>query len=197
MDIVAMARYPGLWMKKPGGEILALLVTLFLLATISFTIFLYSSFSFHTDSVRSRDKVVAAICCIAAIGLEALLPGNTHTQGILGAIVAIVVGALVLFAVVRATAVVIVPYSKEDLETTRHYWWWQATVFGLLLGFAISQMEGLAESGHFGVFSPITIFFTLVGGGGVCIGYAFLARPLGFYGSREKRMKSSAVIGFD
>jgi hypothetical protein len=186
MDIVAMARYPGLWMEQPGGEVLALLVTLFLVATISFILFLYSSRSIQADSVRARGKVVAAICCIAAVGLETLLPGNTHAQGVLGAIVAILVGGLALFAAVSATAVVIVPYSEEELDTTRRYWWWQTVMFGLLLGFAISQMEGLAESGHLRLSSPITIFFTLVGGGGVCVGYAFLARPLGFYRSRQK-----------
>ena len=139
------------------------------------------------DAARTRDKRIAAGCWIAAIGLEALLPGNMHDQGIPGAVAAILVGVVALFAIMRTTAAVVVPYSKAELEQGRRYWWWQAVAFGLLVGFAVSQMEALGESGHLGEFSLIALFFPLVGGGGVFIGYAFLARPLGFYGLREKR----------
>lgn len=184
-DFVALARYPEQWVNRPGGQILVLLVTVFLIGILSFCLFLYFSFKGRIDAAGRRERLTAPACWIVAIGLEALLPANLHSLGIPGAIAAVVVGVLVLFATVRTTAVVIVPYSKADLEVGRRYWWWQAAVFGLAVGFLISQAEGFGETGRLGDFSLIALLITLIGAGGVFIGYAFLARPLGFYGPRE------------
>lgn len=184
MDMVAMGRYPAAWLGKPESSLLMLLVASMIFATASLALLAYFSYD-EEIGCSKRNWRIAVMSLIAGSLIMALFPRGGHASGVIGAISAILVGIIVLFTLIRTIVIALVPYPASDAKRKHVYWWPQVITFGLVLGFVLSQIEALSEIGHLGLFSPVMLFFTLMGCVGVCIGYAFLAKPLGFYGDKK------------
>lgn len=179
-DIIAMLRYPSLWRNTPSQPILTLLVAIMgLLGLLAVSTVLNAATNLRTRGVRK------AIIFTVIAGLATAAYPDSFRQNLVGALGAILLGTLVLFILVR-TWVFTLAYS-EDADRERNYWWPQVFLCGLLFGGGVVLIESTTEGG---LKAAAAVLFLVGGWAAVCIAYAFLAGPLGLYGSKPKLMAS-------
>lgn len=114
-DIVAMVRYPSLWMGLPAGYTLAALIGgMALLTALVSWLISRSTRTTIVPSVRSRWTRALAIVVVSILIL-ALYPANWR-QSVPGALLTVLVGAVILFMSVWALVTAITPPVETQFE---------------------------------------------------------------------------------
>jgi hypothetical protein len=189
-DLVAMARYGSLWIGSAGGYALAaLLGGLLVLALLAAARVYQSAREMSTEGVPRRWQGAMVISLAAALVL-ALYP-DSWRQSTPGALLTVVVGAALLFALMRAWGSSLVPYPaqvKREEATTLPAWLRQhglalaaVVVAGILLGLTLVLAESTEGGGWPGMARLTLVAAVYVGleTAGLLLGYVFLRKPLG------------------
>jgi hypothetical protein len=189
-DIVAVLRYPSLWFGLPAGYQLATLLAGLLLLTIAAGARLrqlVGALGLHGAPGAAQKAAVVSLGAAAAL---AVYP-DSWRESTPGALFTVLVGAVLLFAPMRAWADCLVPYpaqTRQHEATTPSAWLHQHRLqLGavILVGTILGLLLVLAESTEGGAW-PSLARFVLVAAvyvgletAGLLIGYVSLRKPLG------------------
>ncbi len=188
-DAVAMARYPSLWTRSPAGFALGATLVVMFLITIAVGVIAYRPVSALRLQPIGGSWVRAAVVLLAFVAILAAYPDSVR-QSTPGALLTVVVGAILLFAPMWAWATSLVPYQSEALEQDPIGIpsWLRRTKYGVGLVICVGVVLGIifvvAESTEGGGILPsrfVLVASVYVGleTAGILIGYAFLRKPLG------------------
>ncbi len=175
-DTVEAFRYVHLWWGMQAGVVLMLVLAMLFLSSVLATQIIASSSSTKPQTSLLKPIALAILC-------GALVAAYPHSflDSTAGHLSAILLGAMVLFVLIRVFTLALVP--AEANQENPKYWWPQVAIGGLLLGLAIAGLENATE----GRLVPVADFLFVLGGwGAVCIAYVFLAKPLGLYSLRPR-----------
>jgi hypothetical protein len=199
-DIVAMARYPSLWIGSPDGyELAALLGGLALFAIVAGALVYRSVRETSLQTIPNVGKR-AAVVSLASVVILAFYPDNLR-QSTLGELFTVVVGAILLFAPMWAFGMSLVPYQtevKQHEAITLSDWlnrYKHQIGFVILLGILMGLFLALGESTegggpHLPRFAFVASVYIGLETAAVLIGYSFLSKPLGLSGAICGRDKS-------
>jgi hypothetical protein len=190
-DVVAMARYPSLWIaSRAGCELAALLGALALLAAVAGALARRSSRGIGLPAIPNLWKRATIVCLAAAIIL-AFYPDDLR-QSTLGGLFTVIAGATLLFAPMWAVGTALVPYHTEprqhepnSLSSWLHLYKYQLA-FVAALGILMGLLFVLGESTEGGTrlslarLAFVASVYVFLESAGVLIGYSFLREPLGF-----------------
>ena len=142
-DIVAMIRHSSLWLGLPAGQILAMLVGgMTLLTLLTGWLLSRSARNIALPPVKNAWTRAIVLLIVGTLTL-AIYPENWR-QSILGELFTVVVGAVILFVVVWAFGVALVPYRQTPLEDlvddlTSMYRWLKAHTGRLMVFFRLCE----------------------------------------------------------
>jgi len=173
-DLVALVAHPASWLTDADG--IALTAATCLLGAGCIYVCARVLRTAPSRPRPSADRQIGLLA-LAGVGAAVLLayPPSLRDGGTAGALGAIVDGDIVLLVLTRYVVLTLLPGNRD---TDRGYFWPQAVVVGLIIGFGFSLLERSAEGGQ----TPLaTVLFTLAWCFGITAGYAVLALPLGLY----------------
>lgn len=192
-DLTAMARYPRQWYPSFWGYAVMAIVSVLVVSAIAVLLLLRPSLPQRTAADRWR-LARALLVTLAGMLLLALFP-KSILRDVATHLLAIIVGAVVLFAPMRLLLLALVPDDlREEAEgaLTRRAGAWRrwgvSVLLGLLVG-ASAFVGEMAGHGH-GPALPmrrmlfVGSVFTGIGLSGILIAYVFLGEPLGFASRR-------------
>jgi len=191
-DVVAMARYLSLWINSPDGHLLAALLGGLASLTLLAGVLVHRSLQGITLQVRPIVWKRAVMVSSAAIVILAIYPTKV-TESTPGALLTVIVGALLLFAPMWALGIALVPYQTEgQLQGAMNRFRWlrqykYQVMLVILLGVLLGLFLVLGESTEGGAAPHLTglAFIALVYIGletsAILIGYGFLRKPLGLF----------------
>ena len=111
-DIIAMARYPSVWIGSPNGyELAALLSSLAFLALVSGALVYRSVRETSLQTIPNVWKRAAIVSLATVVIL--IFYSNSVSQSTPGALSTVLVGAILLFAPMWALGMSLVPYQTE------------------------------------------------------------------------------------
>ncbi|MGC1460133.1 MAG: hypothetical protein WA825_17790 [Steroidobacteraceae bacterium] len=186
-DLIAMARHPSMWLGKSGtNELIAYLAGMMVVATgVGIAVHWCARRVPPARAVSSWRRPTAAVTLfIAALALFPELVIKTLP----GEVLALATGILLLFMVMAAFLVALIPGDARSNATSAvgasHRWWpWVATIAtGLAIGACLVWMESHEEGGIApGKLLVVAGLFLFAGALGLGTAYAFLKRPLGLF----------------
>lgn len=148
-DIVAMVRYPSLWIGSPTGRLLALLLGCITLLTVLAGSFIYRSaakFALPRNASSRKSAVIVSVVFVLSL---ALYPGNWR-HGMAGALLTVLAGDILLVVPMRVLGTSLVPYRIETdpndpaalaWNYLRRYQWTFIVLLGILAGLALAWGE--------------------------------------------------------
>lgn len=198
-DIVAMARYPSIWIGSTVGKELAALAGFLALFAILPGILVH--YSLPEKSLRARPGAGKRAVAVSLVGILILaIYPDTLRQSTLGALLTVIVGAILLFAPMWAWGIFLVPYGEkiERKGTRVFYEWWRnhkshlglVILFGAILGILLLSSEFIIEGGGNEMNMARLAFIASIYIGlettGLLIGYGLLSRPLGLFQRKDR-----------
>jgi hypothetical protein len=191
-DIVAMVRYPSLWVGSPDGhELAALLGGLGLSAVVAGGLAYRSIRGISLPTIPIVWKT-AAIVTLATVVILAFYPDNLR-HSIPGGLFTVIAGAILLFAPMWAVGMALVPYRTEAEQHETHTLSGWLRLYKYQLGFVVGLgiLVGIffvlgeaTESGAGPDLARLAFVASVYIGletAGVVIGYLFLKEPLGLF----------------
>jgi hypothetical protein len=191
-DLVAMVRYPSLWIGSPAGyELAALLGGLALVAIVAGVLAYRTIAGMSLPTIPNVWKK-AGMVSLAAVVILAFYPDDLR-QSTLGGLFTVIVGAILLFATMGAMGMALVPYrtearqhEKNTLSGWLHLYRSQlgfVIALGILMGLCLVLGESTEGEARLPLARLAFVASVYVGleTAGVLIGYGFLRKPLGLF----------------
>jgi hypothetical protein len=187
-DIVAMVRYPSLWIgSRDGSELGALVCGLALLTVVAGATVYRSVREINLEPMPILLKR-AVIVSLAAAVLLAFYPDGVR-QSTLGALFTVIAGAIFLFAPMWALGLSLVPYPAEVKRNGAITLWTKLSKYhvgfvvllGILMGLFLVFAESMEGGGGPNIprFAFVASVYIGLETAGLLIGYGFLRKPLG------------------
>jgi hypothetical protein len=173
-DAVAMVRYVSLWVGKPGGNVLAvLLVAMLLLAGMVSMVVL----NLKGIDLKIRPRSSTALVSLAIILLLAVYPAHLD-DGMIGGIGTALLGMVLLFVAVWLWMRQLFPMQPIRLKGRFVL---PVVIFGMVAGLGLAILEGLGEGipRQIGMLLVVMSVFIGIEGSGVVLGYLLLSDYLG------------------
>jgi hypothetical protein len=191
-DLVAMLRNLSIWMGRPEGYYLAMLLACLLTLALHVGAAVFRSVRETGSRPTAAGWKRAAAISIIAIAVLSFYPDKLP-QNIPGELFTVIVGAVLLFAPMWALGAAFIPCQSETKQSewvTQSGWSGRSKyqlafvmLLGLMMGLFLFLAESTERSGGPTVAPPVFVGLVYVGleTTGILIGYAFLNRPVGLF----------------
>jgi hypothetical protein len=196
-DVVALVRHTSIWVGSGAGYALSALVGGLLLMALIVATIVARAGGARTIATSSRPWAQALVVSLVALLALALYPEElTQTAGIPGALLTVIVGALLLFVPLWAVVTALVPYAMNDSLPSVLRWLRQhpyvlgaVVLAGMAVGLAVYAREGMVEGVPRDVakVARVALVYMSLEAAGVLIGFVALSRSLGLLPAHRRR----------
>ena len=194
-DLAALIRHASLWIGTQAGMILVILLATLVFCSMAAGILVHLSVKDIPPPAAHNSKIKPILVLLIFFTILIFYPERI-TEIIPGALFTVMVGALLLFMMIRSWGGYLYPDVDQLPKTIAPKWVWGVAILtGIALGFLIVFLELGGNGGTVDIARRISIILIYIGleVGGILLGYGFLGKFLGIFQYRIPEPPRSSI----